>query len=139
MASAEQDGYNHLECQQPVIELVWSPTYSIARKAFGRTYYSLAPFVTQDSRIMVTFCKKQGAAFWIALVAIICLIAYPLSLGPMCWVMSRVSGMHALPVADIYYPVLLATDKLPPPAWRLTEKYCQVFAAPNWSLNRTQR
>jgi hypothetical protein len=44
--------------------------------------------------------KKPGVAFWVAAV-----LAYPLSIGPACWISSRLnSGAGSVPV--VYRPIL---------------------------------
>ena len=48
---------------------------------------------------------KPGVAFWVTLMAIVALLAYPLSFGPLCWACSRnwVSGET---VSVVYQPIL---------------------------------
>jgi hypothetical protein len=55
--------------------------------------------------------KKPGVAFW-ATVALVALLAYPLSFGPACWL----AKWGAIPVATIvtvYRPIIARIDVFP--------------------------
>ena len=55
--------------------------------------------------------KKPGVAFW-ATVAVVVVLAYPLSFGPACWITSRVN--IGVPVVNcVYLPILWIRDVSP--------------------------
>jgi hypothetical protein len=37
----------------------------------------------------MTFHKKPGVTFWATVVVVVVLVAYPLTLGPACWLVAR--------------------------------------------------
>ncbi len=49
--------------------------------------------------------KKPGVAFWTTVVAVVVLVAYPLSIGPAFWITSR-TGFGGDAVSVLYQPVL---------------------------------
>ena len=56
--------------------------------------------------------KKPGVAFW-AKVALVVVLAYPLSLGPVCWAMNRGSDLDLgswLVAGRIYVPIILLAE-----------------------------
>jgi hypothetical protein len=49
--------------------------------------------------------KKPGVAFWVTVVVVVTLVAYPLSFGPACWITSRLNfGGQAIP--HVYAPIM---------------------------------
>jgi hypothetical protein len=50
--------------------------------------------------------KKPGMAFW-ATVAVVAVLAYPLSFGPVCWITSR-TGVSSIAIPTIYRPMIAA-------------------------------
>ena len=79
---------------------------------------------------MTTDRNSPGAGFWLTIVAVVAL-AYPVSLGPSCWVSSR-RGVGASVVSVVYRPMLVAADVSPRPAWDFIRWYSEVGAAPSW-------
>jgi len=53
--------------------------------------------------------KKPGVAFW-ATVVVVVVLAYPLSLGPACWVSSRMNAGEST-VSSVYRPLTLGMSK----------------------------
>ena len=54
---------------------------------------------------MTSSRKKPGVAFW-ATVVVVVLVAYPLSFGPACWIVSRLDSDHAGRLLQaVYWPV----------------------------------
>jgi hypothetical protein len=47
--------------------------------------------------------KKPGVAFWATVVLVVVLVAYPLSLGPVCWI-NRNPGLY-IQAPRIYWPL----------------------------------
>ena len=59
---------------------------------------------------MTSSRKKPGAAFWATVVMVVALVAYPLSFGPACWLVSRpltsgfgFDGRGRIPI--VYWPI----------------------------------
>ena len=78
----------------------------------------------------MTSSRKPTAGFWIT-VALVVVLAYPLSLGPACWITSRTnSGAGMIPV--IYRPIVscLSSRKM----WlrRAIARFSDVGAAQGW-------
>src|SRR5262245_17069208 len=86
---------------------------------------------------MTTDRGSPGAGFYLTIVAVVAL-AYPVSLGPTCWVSSR-TGVGAAVVDVVYRPISLAADFSPTDAWSFVQWYSRVGAAPGWywSTERT--
>jgi hypothetical protein len=55
----------------------------------------------------MTSRKKPGVAFWATVVVVVLLIGYPLSIGPACWITSRL-GFGDEFVSTAYQPILRA-------------------------------
>src|SRR5262245_51365182 len=59
-----------------------------------------------DAPLMESSRKQPGVAFWAAVVIVVALVAYPLSIGPACWM-----RVHLLPPStreamdDFYLPI----------------------------------
>ena len=49
--------------------------------------------------------KKPGVAFWAIVVVVAVLIAYPLSLGPTCWIMHDATKPHEVVAPRLYWPL----------------------------------
>jgi hypothetical protein len=64
-----------------------------------------------------------------ALGLFVVLVGYPLSIGPACWLSSRVE-CGAMIVTLIYRPLL---GFVPTPATEMLQKYSAIASAPNWS------
>jgi hypothetical protein len=56
--------------------------------------------------------KKPGMAFW-ASVALVVVLAYPLSFGPACWLYSY-GNLPGRTVARVYRPILLLSQNRSP-------------------------
>src|SRR5260370_30556182 len=69
---------------------------------------------TSMARLAMTDRKKPGVAFWAAAASVI-VLAYPLSFGPACWLVSRVaetpSDFSIRAHTVIYHPLRLAGKK----------------------------
>jgi hypothetical protein len=71
--------------------------------------------------------KKSGVAFW-ATVVVVVLVAYPLSLGPACWISSRL-GWGATMVSLIYEPLVFDSPAFARP---VAHAYSRLGAADGW-------
>jgi hypothetical protein len=81
--------------------------------------------------------KKPGVAFWATVAVVVVLMLYVLSLGPACWITSRMNfGTSTIGV--IYRPIV-------PVMWRtgdvtvlgtILDQYSRVGAAPHWQWER---
>jgi hypothetical protein len=51
--------------------------------------------------------KKPGVAFWATVVVVVALVAYPLSFGPVCWILTheRVSPSTRNSIEALYAPL----------------------------------
>ncbi len=49
--------------------------------------------------------KKTGVAFWATVVVIVVLVAYPLSVGPAFWIVSRTSNKLIPTLPQAYWPI----------------------------------
>jgi hypothetical protein len=75
--------------------------------------------------------KTPGVGFWCTALAL-ALVAYPLSLGPACWITSRLNaGTTAIPV--IYRPMTRAAESSPA-VRSAVQGYARLFAADDWVL-----
>ncbi len=55
----------------------------------------------------MTSRKHPPAAFWISAALVAVLVAYPLSIGPVCWITSRI-GIGNRTVPAVYRPIIWA-------------------------------
>jgi hypothetical protein len=55
--------------------------------------------------------KKPGVAFWATVVVVVVLMAYPLSFGPACWLVSH-ADLNEQVVNIPYRPVLFTSQVL---------------------------
>ncbi len=54
---------------------------------------------------------KPTAGFWISVALLTVLVGYPLSMGPACWLTSRLdAGTHA--IAVIYRPIFIVSESV---------------------------
>jgi hypothetical protein len=74
--------------------------------------------------------KKPTAGFWIT-VALVAVLAYPLSFGPACWISSRI-GIGVFTIPSAYRPVLWAMSCNRNVA-HLFNWYAKIGAPPDWS------
>ena len=65
-----------------------------------------------------------------AAVGAVAMLMYPMSLGPACWVTSRI-GYGAALVPRVYGPVTRALSG-PPPVYDAIQRYSHLGAAPGW-------
>ncbi len=65
--------------------------------------------------------KKPGVAFWATLLVVV-LVAYPLSFGPACWMMSR-GSLPIFPTAYPYWPLVVSANAAPRPVRNLVAWY----------------
>jgi hypothetical protein len=73
--------------------------------------------------------KKPGVAFWTTVV-VGCLLAYPLSFGPWCWIYSRSEELQTWQTADrIYYPILWQWAYGPDPVSDAIDWYANLWSA----------
>ena len=82
--------------------------------------------------------KKPGAAFWATVVVAVVLAAYPLSVGPACWISSH-TGCGANFVSIVFQPVFRVWWNGPKPFDQLIAKYATVFAADRWTIGESGR
>jgi hypothetical protein len=78
--------------------------------------------------------KKPGVAFWATVVVVVVLLAYPVGLGPLCWITSRTS-FGASAVSIIYRPLTSGISYPGSHYERIQHTfvwYTTVGAAPNW-------
>jgi hypothetical protein len=78
--------------------------------------------------------KKPAVAFW-ATVVVVVLIAYRLSIGPACWVSSRLGLGHTL-VTAAYGPLIRISPRI---VGELLERYSAFAAAENWGWRHLGR
>jgi hypothetical protein len=76
--------------------------------------------------------RKPGLMFWTSVMALVLLVAYPLSFGPACWITSRLNaGASAIPI--VYRPL---TWVMSPGANtmvnRVTTWYAKIGAPDDW-------
>jgi hypothetical protein len=74
--------------------------------------------------------KKPGVAFWATVVVVVVLVAYPLSFGLACWIVSRAGGETA--IERTYRPIVWACRIGPKPFARTLNRYCYAGARPGW-------
>jgi hypothetical protein len=81
--------------------------------------------------------KKPGVAFWATVTVVVVLAAYPLSLGPVCWLRPKCRGDHLIEVANlriyapdphvhaprIYWPIGRLAQYGPEPVRRMISGY----------------
>ncbi len=74
----------------------------------------------------MTSRKKPGVAFW-ATVLVLVALAYPVSLGPACWMFeNRLLPLRWLKTADrVFYPLGLAAQSSPN-VWRVLYDYAHI-------------
>ena len=80
--------------------------------------------------------RKPSAGFWIAVAIVAIVILYPLSLGPACWISSRL-GAGALVVSVVYRPItwFVPTRRVifrPNQLEAAMRHYSEFAAAPDW-------
>jgi hypothetical protein len=65
-------------------------------------------FTSRPSTVAVTPSRKHpSAAFWATVLVVVALTAYPLSLGPACWIVGdNETAISA--ILNVYYPILWA-------------------------------
>jgi len=77
--------------------------------------------------------KKPGVAFWATVVVVVASV-YALSIGPVCWLSSRLNvGMQVVPIA--YRPItrLIGRSR---PAGSAIQWYSSIGAPPGWGWYR---
>jgi hypothetical protein len=77
----------------------------------------------------MTSPRKPTAGFWIT-VALVALLAYPISFGPACWISSRVQPSGRI-VSMIYRPIILAWWEAPAPVDHFLTSFV-LFGARHW-------
>ena len=82
---------------------------------------------------MTSSPKKPGMAFWATVVVVVGLV-YVLSIGPACWLTSRLNtGAEFVPI--VYRPITLfivGSNGHLSPAGRAIRWYSSIGAAPKW-------
>src|SRR4051812_6264463 len=76
--------------------------------------------------------KKPGVAFWATVVMVVALMAYPLSVGPACWISSRMGGGECNFVSRLYAPVFSACRRCPKSIMKFARWYSEVGAEASW-------
>ena len=61
----------------------------------------------------MTSRKKPGVAFWATVVLVVVLVGYPLSVGPACWITSRIESEQGVRVVTAIYRPLVKHSPLP--------------------------
>jgi hypothetical protein len=75
--------------------------------------------------------KKSGVAFWATVVLLALFVAYPLSFGPACWLVSRANaGADWLPFC--YGPIISGLAMKPTRLSGTIQWYSRLGAAPGW-------
>jgi hypothetical protein len=86
--------------------------------------------------------KKSGMAFWATAMVVVVLVAYALSIGPACWISSRMNyGADA--VSFVYQPIRRI---LRPDPWQtrnnkvqiLIGRYIRLWAEPEWTWDYSE-
>jgi len=75
---------------------------------------------------------KPGLAFWATVVVVVVLVAYLLSFGPWCWIISR-SRDRARMVPAIYRPIMKVAERSPM-ARSAIDSYAKLIATDHWIL-----
>ena len=76
--------------------------------------------------------NKPGVAFWVTVVVLVFLVAYPFSFGPACWITSRLNRGADL-VPNLYRPITWAMSPEGDSAInRLGTWYAKVGAPHDW-------
>ncbi len=75
--------------------------------------------------------QTTGVAFW-GCILLLVLLAYPISMGPACWISSRL-GLGANLVSRIYAPVIRICDRGPDSIRKLSMRYSEFGAAEDWA------
>jgi hypothetical protein len=83
--------------------------------------------------LLSTGPKKPGAAFWATVVVAVLLIAYPLSMGPACWIVNQEwcpsAGQDAYPF--VYLPIYVLYFNGPQPVQGAIEWYGELWVSPD--------
>jgi hypothetical protein len=81
--------------------------------------------------------KKPGVAFWSTVVVVVVLVAYPLSFGPACWIMSHLHpeqpGQAVEIIPKIYWPILVLAWHAGA-TWDCVQWYASVGAKDDWRI-----
>ncbi|MSR56962.1 MAG: hypothetical protein EXS05_04740 [Planctomycetaceae bacterium] len=81
--------------------------------------------------------RRERWTKWTAVLVVVAILGYPLSVGPACWFSSQ-TGIGARAVTVLYVPLLSAIDELTfptiawEPAWRIANDYMGLFATADW-------
>jgi hypothetical protein len=78
--------------------------------------------------------KHPGMTFWITVSLVVVVVGYPLSLGPACWITSRMNS-GASTVSMAYRPVTWGMSQSERIAAALGW-YCRLGSAIGWEWNR---
>jgi len=70
--------------------------------------------------------KKSGVAFWATVVVVAVLVAYPLSFGPACWIVSRTNSDRSSAFQAAYRPLGWIVYSDDPVAARFLNAWAQV-------------
>ena len=75
--------------------------------------------------------RERWALRTAVVLAVVVLAAYPLSMGPACWISSRFTAI--VPAVNVVYrPALRIWPKLPKPVGSFLQWYSRVGAADGW-------
>ena len=81
----------------------------------------------------MTCSRMPTAGFWITVALVTVLLAYPISLGPACWISSRQrTSRSAEIVSYIYAPAIRACSRCPKFVLDFAWWYSEVGAANNY-------
>jgi hypothetical protein len=80
---------------------------------------------------MTTDQKKSGVAFWATIGVVVLLVAYPLSFGPACWVVSRANA-GADWVQFCHRPIISGLSINETRLSAVIQWYSRLGAAPGW-------
>jgi len=76
--------------------------------------------------------KKPGVAFWATVVVVAVLVAYPLSIGPACWVADH-SWIGKEIVAMIYTPAIWCSANGPAPIAAAVNWWAHLYCKNEWN------
>jgi hypothetical protein len=83
--------------------------------------------------------KKGGVAFWATVVVVVVLVGYPISLGPLCWLTSRMNFGGQV-VSILYRPLTAAISRAGPTYAKVGDAfvwYSMLGANRNWGWVET--
>jgi hypothetical protein len=82
--------------------------------------------------------RKPTAGFWIAAALVVMLVGYPLSFGPVCWIVSRIDSCSST-VLCLYRPLDWLALESPSSVGKLLASFGQLWMSDNLTLRIGER